>query len=82
MFLSRDSTKNLQKYFLALTIITSSIKIFGYAYFFILFFPFIILQKNLILKNFKKLNLTNKMVIFYFFILSISAIIGHLRLMI
>ena len=80
MFLSKNSKRNLSKYFVALIIITSSIKVFGYAYFFIIFSPFIFLQKNLILNNFKNLLFTNKVVIFYFFILSISAIIGAFKI--
>ena len=74
-YLNKDFIKNI----FVLSIITSSIKIFGYAYSFIIFLPVIFFNRKILLREIDRNKISNKLIIIYFFLLSISSIIGHLK---
>ena len=75
-YLNKDVLKNI----FVLSIITSGLKIFGYAYSFIIFLPFIFFYRKILLREIDRNKFSNKLVIIYFFLLSISSIIGALKL--
>ena len=80
MNIKKNFKKNTLRNIFALSVITSSVKIFGYAYSFIIFLPFIFLQKRIILKEINSQKYWNKIVLIYFFALSVSSIIGTFKI--
>ena len=72
MIITKNLNKNYKKYLISLAIITTSIKIFGYACIFLLFLPFIYLKKNIIIHKIIMSNTYNKIVLSYFLLLSLK----------
>ena len=80
MIIIKNLNKNYKKYLISLAIITTSIKIFGYACIFLLFLPLIYLKKNIIIHKIIMSNKYNKIVLSYFLLLSLSSIRGAIAI--
>lgn len=80
MITIENLNKNYKKYLISLAIITTSIKIFGYACIFLLFLPLIYLKKNIIIHKIIMSNKYNKIVISYFLLLSLSSVRGAIAI--
>ena len=71
---------NYINYFTSLLLIVSNIKIYGYAYSFIIFLPWSVLKYKNLFNRIRKLKLINKLVSYYFYFLLIQSLMGAIYL--